>query len=116
MATVVAFDFANKREEAIPVGAAPEACSAGRFCWIDIDSASDMDTSLAGGLLRDLCIPAAVIAAALREDDRDRYDIHDDCVHFRVFAAKFDADRFAGLPVDLILGDRFLVTLRRGDV
>jgi magnesium transporter len=116
MATVVAFDFATKQEETIALAAAPQVCGAGRFCWIDIDTASAVDSEAAADLMGNLGIPPAVIAAVLSEDDRDRYDIHEECLHFRVFAARFDAGRFAGLPVDLVLGDTFLVTIRRGEV
>lgn len=116
MATIVAFDFASKHEQTITIEAAAEACGAGRFCWIDIDAAGEFHTEATTELLRNLGIPSSVIASALSEDEHDRYEIHDDCVHFRVFAARFDGGHFATLPVDLVLGDRFLITIHRGDV
>jgi magnesium transporter len=114
MITVVAFDFATKQEHTIPTAAAPQACADGRFCWIDVDTASD--PAAASAVLRALGIDAPVVEAALRGDGEDRYDIHDDCLHLGLSAVKFEGGRFQVIPVDLVLGEHFLVTIRRGEV
>jgi magnesium transporter len=114
MIAVVAFDFATKTEAAIPPSGAAQACADGRFCWVDIDVAQDVDA--ARGVLRELEVAPHVIEAAVEEDDGERYDIHEDCLHLRVFAARFADTRFAAIPVDLVLGERFFVTIHRGEV
>ena len=35
--TVIEFDFENRRERAIPVEEARDACDNGLCCWIDVD-------------------------------------------------------------------------------
>jgi magnesium transporter len=114
MIAVVAFDFATKTEVAIPPSGVVQACADGRFCWVDIDVAQEADA--ARSVLSGLGVAPHVVQAVLDQDAGERYDIHEDCLHLRVFAARFADDRFAALPVDLILGEQFLVTVHRGEV
>jgi magnesium transporter len=114
MITAVEFDFPAQRERTIPAEAAVAACARGLFCWIDVDVAADRGAAEA--MLRDLGIDPLLIARALEPDGDGRHDVYDDCLHLGVIAGSFRDGRFATAPVDLVLGARFLVTIRRGAV
>ena len=64
MITVVAFDFATKQEHTLPSAAATQACADGRFCWIDVDTASDPEA--AATMLRELGVDLDAVANRVR--------------------------------------------------
>ncbi len=70
----------------------------------------------AAAVLRDLSVPASVILAVLNDGCGDRCDIHEDCLHLGLSAARFEGGQLVSMDVDLVLGERFLITIRRGEV
>ena len=113
-ATVVEFDFEAKQERTIPAEQARAACDAGRFCWVDVDA--DEDRAAAEALLHGLGVNEHAVAEAVGPDEEGRYDVYDDCLHFAVTSASRRGGTLVTSHVDIILGERFLVTLRRGPV
>jgi magnesium transporter len=112
--SAVAFDFSTKEERAIDASAAPESCRAGLFCWIDVDAAAD--PAAARRVLEDLGVNRHCIEEALGPDSDGRHDLYDDCLHIAVTAVTFPQDTLVRSHVDLVIGESFLVTLRRGQV
>ena len=114
MGTAVAFNFETKEERDIAPAQAAESCRDGRFCWVDIDVAADP-----GGteqVLRELGVNRHAIDEALGPDSDGRHDLYDDCLHIAVTAVSFPNDTLVRSHVDIIIGERFLVTMRRGTV
>lgn len=113
-ATAVEFDFASKGQRPIALDDAPAACDAGRFCWLDFDL--DTERAAAEQMLRRLNLSPPAITAAFDDDVDGRYDLYDECLHLGASAAvPASADgAFTTQPVSIILGERFLISLRRG--
>lgn len=112
LATVVAFDFANKLDPIIAVAEAKAAMADGRFVWIDVDVARvDEARKLLAELA--LCSPE-IVEDALTREPATQIARYDDYVHLvmsgcRLVGHKFDLER-----VDALMGHRFLLTLHRG--
>ena len=113
-ATAVEFDFASRRERAIAPADAAASVRGGMFCWIDIDG--DADPAAAARLLSDLGIDDHAARAALDTDVDGRYDVYDDCLHLGVTSGAFRDGQFVPSHVDLLVGERYFVTLRHGPV
>lgn len=112
-AVALEFDFDSKAERSIALADVPAACAAGRFCWLDFDLNVDRDG--VEQMLRRLEVSALALASAFEEDVDGRYDLYDECLHLGASAAVPSASgTIATQPVSMILGERFLVTLRRG--
>ena len=114
MMNAVEFDFAKKEERAIPVDAVAASCHEGRFCWVDIDA--DTQAEPAGKVLRELGVNEHVIDEIFGPDVDGRHDLYDDCLHIAVSSGTMDNGTFSTTHVDIVMGESFLVTLRRGKV
>src|SRR5688572_31622803 len=110
----VAFDFSTKEEHAITAADAARSCRDGLFCWIDVDAAAD--PAAARRALEDLGVNRHCIEEALGPDSDGRHDLYDDCLHIAVTSVTFPQDALVRSHVDLVIGESFLVTLRRGPV
>jgi magnesium transporter len=114
MGTAVAFNFETKEEHDIPLTAAAGSCREGRFCWVDLDIAADPQGT--AKILQDLGVNRHAIDEALGPDSDGRHDLYDDCLHIAVTSVSFPNDTLERSHVDIIIGERFLVTMRRGTV
>ncbi len=114
MINAVEFDFTNKAERTIPVDAVCASCESGKFCWIDIDAAAD--AAGAEAILKSLGINSRAIEEALGPDVDGRHDLYDECLHTAMTAVSFAGGHFKASHVDMIVGEKYLVTLRRGTV
>ncbi|HRX78762.1 MAG TPA: magnesium transporter CorA family protein [Pirellulaceae bacterium] len=113
MVSVVEFDFETKQEREIPAHTTRSACDKGLHCWIDLDLT---DQSAAEDLLRQLGVNPVVIEEALGPAVDARHDVYEDCLHVGISATTLKDGRVVTTHVSLILGERFIVTLRHGDV
>ena len=113
-ATAVAFNLGTKEERPIAPEQAAESCRNGLFCWIDVDVAAD--PAAAERALRELGVNRHAIEEALGPDSDGRHDLYDDCLHIAVTAVGFPHDQLTRSHVDVIIGESFIVTLRRGHV
>lgn len=113
-ATAVAFNFDTKEERDIPVNAASKSCQEGMFCWIDLDAAAD--PAAAQSVMEEMGVNRHAIEEALGPDSDGRHDLYDDCLHIAVTAAHFKNEKLVPSHVDIVIGERFLITLRRGAV
>ena len=108
----VEFDFENKRERSIEPTQAKAACDAGLFCWIDVDAAADVE--LAEAILKELGVNEHAIKETIGPDVDGRYDLYDDCLHFAVTSGSLQDGKLITSHVDVVCGERFLMTLHRG--
>lgn len=112
LVSIVELDFKTKAHSKICVAELGAAMDAGRFVWIDIDVAQlDEARALLGRL--QLCMPE-IVEDALTREPATQVARYDDYVHLvlsgcRLVGHKFDLER-----VDAILGERFLLTLHKG--
>jgi magnesium transporter len=113
-AACVAFNFETKEERFIGIDDALASCNDGLFCWIDVDCAAD--PAAARKALECLGVNRHAVEEALGPDSDGRHDLYDDCLHIAVTAAHFRDDQLAPSHVDILIGERFMVTLRRGPV
>ena len=109
----VEFDFNTRLERSIGVAEVRQACQSGRSCWVDIDVTAAADPA---ATLAVLGIDSQAIRAALGDALSGRCDIYDECFHIEVSVPSLTDGRLQVANVDIILGDHFLVTLRRGPV
>jgi magnesium transporter len=114
MANAVEFDFVNKRERSIEPTAAKASCDAGLFCWIDVDAAEDVE--LAEAILKEMGVNDHAVREAIGPDVDGRYDLYDDCLHFSVTSGALDNRKLRTSHVDVVMGERFMMTLHRGRV
>jgi magnesium transporter len=113
-ATAVTFNFETKEEHEIPVAQVAQSCRDGRFCWVDLDVAADPRG--AEQVLSDLGVNRHAIEEAIGPDSDGRHDLYDDCLHVAVTAVGFPNNTLVRSHVDVIIGERFIVTMRRGAV
>jgi magnesium transporter len=111
---VVAFNFDTKEEHAIGVEQASKSCADGLFCWIDVDAAADPEG--ARRALTEMGVNRHCIEEALGPDSDGRHDLYDDCLHIAVTSITFPDDTLVRSHVDIIIGEQYMVTLRRGPV
>jgi magnesium transporter len=112
--TAVVFDFNGKSECVIPAVDAVHATKAGLFAWFDLDLSKDQ--AAAAQLLRDLGVNTHCVDEVIGPDADGRHDLYDDCLHIAVTAGSFRGGAFTHSHVDVVIGETFLVTLRRGPV
>lgn len=112
--TVVDFDFANKVERAIRFDEIQAAFDAGRFVWIDIDAS---DPAEARRLLSSLSIiEEETIDDALRNEPATRHARYEHYIHLVMSGCRQRAQQFDLERVDVVVAERFLVTVHRGPV
>ena len=112
LATVVAFDFATKQAPVIAVHEVSQAMERGHFVWIDIDlSRTEEAKALLDGL--GLCSPD-IVEDALTRDDAMQLARYDDYLHLVLTGCRLSGRAFELERVDAIFGERYLLTLRRG--
>ena len=111
---VVDFDFQKKVERVSSIDAVAVALREGHFVWIDV---SATDPAEARALLSPLGLVAEeVLDAALHKEPSTQHARYDDYIHLvvsgcRQRGADFDLER-----VDVVIAERFLVTIHRGPV
>jgi len=112
IATAVSMNFPAKRLAEIAPADAKAEMLEGRFVWIDVNlERGDEARALITGL--DLC-PPEVVEDAFTRDPATQIGRYEDCLHLvltgcRLVGRAFDLER-----VDVVIGERFMVTLRRG--
>ena len=112
LAVAVAFDFRTKQAPSIPVEDAAAAMARGDYVWIDVDlSRAEEARSLLVGL--GLCAPE-IVDDALTRDDATQLARYDDYLHLVLTGCRLDGTAFALERVDAIFGERYLLTMRRG--
>lgn len=112
LVSLVALDFQTKAHARIGEGELGAAMAAGRFVWIDVDVAQQDEARALLGRLH-LCVDE-IVEDALTREPATQVARYDDYVHVvlsgcRLAGHKFDLER-----VDAILGERFLLTLHKG--
>ena len=112
LVSVVELDFKTKAHGKIGLGDLRASMDAGRFVWIDVDIAQ-RDEARALLCRLDLCMPE-IVEDALTREPATQIARYEDYVHIvlsgcRLVGHKFDLER-----VDAILGERFLLTLHKG--
>jgi magnesium transporter len=112
LVSVVELDFKTKAHGKLGLGDLRASMDAGRFVWIDVDIAQ-RDEARALLCRLDLCMPE-IVEDALTREPATQIARYEDYVHIvlsgcRLVGHKFDLER-----VDAILGERFLLTLHKG--
>ena len=110
----VAFNFETKEEREIEAHQAPDLCRQGMFCWLEIDAAADREG--AQKALEQLGVNRHAIEEALGPDSDGRHDLYDDCLHIAFTTVHFQNDSLIRSHVDVLIGETFMVSLRRGPV
>lgn len=110
----VAFDFERKTEEAIPLSAARAAMADGRFVWLDLDVGSEGEarrTLASFALVADDIIEDALTSEPATQCARYEHYLHLVVTGCRLQDRLFDLER-----VDVLVGERFLLTIHKGPV
>ena len=110
--TAVELDFETKVERTIGLGEARGAMAAGRFVWLDVDFASSTDARADVGALG-LC-NQAILDDALTREPATQMARYDDYLHLVLTGCRLVGEKFALERVDAVIGERFLLTLHRG--
>jgi len=112
LVAAVELDFKTKQHRKLAVGEVAASMADGKFVWIDIDITS-ADEARAALLALALCAPEIVEDAMTREPATQiaRYD---DYIHLTMSGCRLSGHKFDLERVDAIMGERFLLTLHRG--
>jgi len=114
LATAVSFDFRGKQLADIDVSAARGEMDAGRFVWIDVNIArGDEARALLASL--GLC-DQGLIDDAFSREPATQLARYDDYIHLVLSGCRLGGKSFELERVDVVMGERFLLTLRRGEV
>lgn len=113
VATAVAFDFANRRIEHLDPSGVPAALEAGLYVWIDVNldreaEARELVASLG------LCGPEVIDDACSREP-ATQVSRFEDRVQLVLTGCRLSGRSFELERVDVLVSERSLVTLRRGE-
>ncbi len=111
--SVVELDFERRRERSIAIEEALPACARGLSCWIDLDVGDPETTER---VLRLLEVNELAIEEIVMHARGGRYDVYEECLHTALTAPHFSDGRLAVAHVDLLIGERFIVTMHRGPV
>ena len=112
IAAAVSFDFALKRLADVPAADARRELESGRFVWIDVNlERADEARALLEGL--GLC-PTEVVEDALTRDAATQIARYEDCLHLTLTGCRLAGRAFDLERVDAVIGEKFMVTLRRG--
>jgi magnesium transporter len=112
MPLAIEFDFTAKREREIALADACTACRDGRYCWIDLDGEG---VDAAAGFLRSMGLDELTVETILEDDARPRFNVFPACLHFTLREGRFVDGDFRAIGIEVILGQRFLVTVHRGE-
>ena len=112
MTLAVEFDFSAKRERTIALADVCAACRDGRYCWIEFDGA---DVDGAAGWLRSMGLDDLTVETILEDDQRPRFNVFPACLHFTLREGRFVDGDFRAVGIEVILGQRFLMTVHRGE-
>jgi magnesium transporter len=111
---IVEFDFATKREASIGLSEVMPAIEAGRFIWLDLEARDASEArKLLGGLR---LVSDDIVEDALTSEAATRHARYDDCLHVVVSGCHQRGDHFDLERVDIVLSQRFLLTLHKGSV
>lgn len=112
VATAVAFDFRTKECPSIEPSDARGAMDAGRFVWIDVNLArADEARRFVESL--GLC-PADLFEDAQSREPATQIARYEDFIHLVLTGCRLRDRSFDLERVDVLFGERFMLTLRRG--
>lgn len=112
--SAIEFDFESKLERQIPYDELAQAGANGHFCWIDIDqeiAPNDVKT-----VLGRLHVPPEAVDEITGPDIDGRHDVYDDLLHFAVTALLFVDGKLKTFYVDVVLGEKYLLSIHSGKV
>jgi magnesium transporter len=108
----VEFEFDPKKDRVVSIEGALAAIAAGRFCWIDIDVS---DVAAARAIIARLgLVSDDELEAALTHAPATQLARYDDHLHLVVTGCRLSGVHFDLERVDIIIGEKHLVTLHRG--
>lgn len=111
---IVAFDFETKEETTVSLTDVTRALEAGQFVWLDLEARDDGE---ARRLLAELDLVAAeIVEDALTAEAATRHARYDGCIHLVVSGCRQRDENFDLERVDVVLSQRFLLTLHKGPV
>jgi magnesium transporter len=110
---VVEFDFEARQERRISVDDVCASCSAGHSCWIDVDLDAVQEPK---AILNALGLDGITVEAVFTAPASGRFDLYPDCIHIGIGVPGEQEGRLSVTHVDLVLGERFIVTLRHGRI
>ena len=113
MTFAIEFDFNNKRERTVSWGDVPGQATAGFYYWIDMESEPK---PVVLEFLERLGLDAFTIDAVYDEDGPPRFNVFQSCLHFTLREARLVNGELATVPVQVILGEHFMLTLHQGTV
>jgi magnesium transporter len=112
----VELDFDKKAERALPLDEVKASMEAGRFVWIDVDVDQE-DLPAARQVLTQLgLVHDEIVEAALTHEPGTQIGRYDDYLHMVVTGCRLTGHHFDLERVDVVMGQRFMLTLHKGQV
>ncbi len=113
MTFAIEFDFNEMREQTVSLGDVPSQAPAGFYYWIDLESEPK---SAVVGVLERMGLDAFTIDAVYDDDGPPRFNVFQSCLQFTLREARLVRGEFVTIPVQIILGPHFMLTLHQGAV
>ena len=112
IATAVSMNFASKRLTDISPSEVKAEMNEGHFVWIDVNLERSTEARDLLAIL-DLC-PTEVVEDAFSRDPATQIARYEECLHLVLTGCRLSGRAFDLERVDVVIGERFMVTLRRG--
>lgn len=109
----VRFDFDAKTVHDVSAEDVPAVVKKGQPCWIDIEVE---DEAPVRHILEGLAVPDRAILEILGEPAPSRNDTYNECTHLTLSATRLENDELGLTHVEVVLGESFILTLRREPV
>lgn len=110
---LVAFDFTNKKERSVGLGDVTAELEAGSFLWLDLNVTDHRE---AREILAHFALDEQIIDPALNADASTQHARYDACLHLVVSGCRERGHQFDLERVDVVIAERFLLTIHRGPV
>lgn len=83
------------------------------FVWIDVDADQPLELK---GLAERFGLHGVDVEAALSLEQRPKISLYDDMIFLEFYGLRLDNDEIRADEIGIFVGERFLITVRRGDV
>lgn len=113
MISVTGFDFAGKRERAVPPDGVATAAAEGWYCWVDAEAVVPTDLR---PILETLGFDPDAATEALESGDEVVYRLLPRSVYFYFNEVRFENRDLTRAPVHVLLNERGLVMFHAGPV
>ncbi|MCA9071087.1 MAG: magnesium transporter CorA family protein [Planctomycetaceae bacterium] len=111
MTFAIEFNFSEKKERSVSAEDVKGKPSEGIYYWVDFE---DEPKSVLATFLQRLGIDDLTLEALMDEEAPPRFNVFQSCLQFCLTEARVVNEKFVTVPVQVLLGPNFMLTVHRG--